>query len=439
MVRNRHGATRDGNAGSAHVQKDSMLHPAGPIDAFPPPGPIAEATASGLTSEVCVVGAGITGLVLGLALAQAGLDVVIAGRLGGPAPGRTVALLEGSIRLLEGLGLWPDLADEAEPLRVMRIVDDTGSLFRIPPVNFPAEEIGRPWFGCNIPNDVLLDRLAAAARRAPGLRLVEQRVALTRSGDGSVAARLDDGRWIETEVLAACDGRASPTRKAAGIAARSWHYPQAALTAILRHDAPHEGVSTEFHTRQGPFTLVPLPGRADAPHRSSLVWVMHPEEADRRAALDPTALASAIERQSRRLLGRIRVDGPVGRFPIGGLVADRMAGPRLALVGEAAHAFPPIGAQGLNLGLRDVAALCGLVAAAKRRRADLGSEALLGRYERSRRGDVALRTMGVDALNRSLLSGHAHVDLIRGAGLLALGHIAPLRRAAMRGGLMADG
>ncbi|HEX4768948.1 MAG TPA: FAD-dependent monooxygenase [Lichenihabitans sp.] len=415
-----------------------MLRPAGPTDAIPPPDPIAEATAAGLRTEVCVVGAGITGLVLGLALAQAGIDVVVAGPPAGPAPGRTVALLEGSIRLLDRLGLWPDLAGEAEPLRIMRIVDDTGSLFRIPPVSFRAEEIERPWFGCNIPNDVLLDRLAAAARLTPGLRLIDRRLALARPGDEPAAARFDDGRGIEVELLAACDGRGSPTRKAAGITTRSWQYPQDALTAILRHDGPHDGVSTEFHTRQGPFTLVPLPGRADAPHRSSLVWVMRPEEADRRAALDPAALATAIERQSRRLLGGVEVEGPVGRFPIGGLVADRMAGPRLALVGEAAHAFPPIGAQGLNLGLRDVAALSDLVVAAKGRRADLGGEALLGRYERSRRGDVALRTLGVDALNRSLLADHAPIDLVRGMGLLALGHIAPLRRAAMRGGLMAD-
>ena len=417
-----------------------MLRPAGSTGASSPLRPSSETAAAvaELRTEVCVVGAGITGLVLGLMLAPAGIDVVVAGRLGGPAPGRTVALLEGSIRLLDRLGLWPDLADEAEPMRVMRIVDDTGSLFRTPPVSFRAEEIDRPWFGCNIPNDVLLDRLAAAARRTSGLRLIDRSVALTRPAERSVTAQLDDGRVIEADLLAACDGRGSPTRKAAGIATRSWQYAQDALTAILRHDAPHDGVSTEFHTRQGPFTLVPLPGRADAPHRSSLVWVMRPEEADRRAALDPTALASAIERQSRRLVGGVRVEGPVGRFPLGGLIADRLAGPRLALVGEAAHAFPPIGAQGLNLGLRDVATLADLVVTARRRRADLGGEALLAGYERSRRGDIALRTLGVDALNRSLLADHAPVDLVRGLGLLALGHIAPLRRAAMRGGLMAD-
>ncbi len=255
-----------------------------------------------------------------------------------------------------------------------------------------------------------------------------------------MSARLDDGAEISAALIAAADGRHSPTRAAAGLSVKSWRYPQAALTALLAHGVPHRGVSTEFHTRQGPFTLVPLPtdpARADAPlpFRSSLVWVMSPEEAERRAKLDASRLAEEIERQSRRLLGRVALDGPTGRFPIAGLISDRMAAPRLALLGEAAHAMPPIGAQGLNLGFRDVAALIDHVGAAHRRRQDLGSMAVLAPYGRGRRGDVASRTMGVDWLNRSLLSDWLPVDALRGAGLLALGSIGPLRRFAMRQGL----
>ena len=390
--------------------------------------------------DVIVAGAGIVGLALAIGLARSGVETAVAGRVAPPMPGRTVALLEGSIRLLERLGLWSDLAARSEPLRTMRLVDDTGSLFRVPPVEFQAEEIGRAWFGCNIENDRLVDSLRQAAAATPGLRLIDRHVATVRFGREEVSAQLDDGVAMSAALIAAADGRHSPTRTAAGLSVKSWRYPQTALTALLAHGVPHRGVSTEFHTRQGPFTLVPLPADparpgAPLPYRSSLVWVMSPEEAERRAKLDAPRLAEEIERQSRRLLGRVALDGPIGRFPIAGLISDQMAAPRLALLGEAAHAMPPIGAQGLNLGFRDVAALIDHVGAAHRRRQDLGSMAVLAPYGRGRRGDVASRTIGVDWLNRSLLSDWLPVDALRGAGLLALGSIGPLRRFAMRQGL----
>lgn len=398
-----------------------------------PPG------AGRIDTDVIVVGAGAVGLTLGIALARAGVDVAVVGLVATRMPGRTVALLEGSIRFLETLGLWPDLARWSAPLRTMRLVDDTGSLFRIPPVNFRAQEIGKPWFGCNIENWQLLEGLASAARNRLGLTLIEQHLDGFEFSSSGAAARLEDGRHVRAPVLVAADGRRSPARAAAGLPVRTWRYPQAALTAILRHEHGHDDVSTEFHTRQGPFTLVPLPGLPDAPHRSSMVWVMLPGDASRRSALDPPQLARAIERQSRMLLGRVALEGPCGSFPISGMVSDRMAGPRIALAGEAAHAFPPIGAQGLNLGLRDVALLAQLLADAKGRDVDLGSPAILGRYARARRGDVALRTMAVDWLNRALLADFLPVDFVRGAGLLALSSFGPLRRLAMREGLMPQG
>ena len=387
-------------------------------------------------ADVIVAGAGAVGLTLAIALARAGLDVVVAGLIATRMPGRTVALLEGSIRLLETLGLWSALAEHAAPLRTMRLVDDTGSLFRIPPVDFRAEEIGKPWFGCNIENSRLVEGLWSAARNTAGLRLFEQHLGSFEFGSTTAAARLTDGTRLRAPILAAADGRRSPARTAAGLPIRTWRYPQAALTAILRHERRHNDVSTEFHTRQGPFTLVPLPGLPVAPHRSSLVWVMSPEDARRRSGLGPPELARSIERQSHMLLGGVTVEAPVGSFPISGMMSDRMAGRRIALVGEAAHAFPPIGAQGLNLGLRDVALLAQLLADAKPRAADLGSPDLLARYAHGRRGDVAMRTMAVDWLNRALLTDLLPIDLLRGAGLLAIGSVGPLRRFAMRRGLM---
>ncbi len=204
-------------------------------------------------------------------------------------------------------------------------------------------------------------------------------------------------------------------------------YPQHAVTAILAHDRPHRDASTEFHTREGPCTLVPLPGQ-----RSSLVWMMAPEKAERILILNDNAFAEAVESQVHSMLGRMRIDGPRGAVPMGGLSVSRLAERRVALVGEAAHAFPPIGAQGLNLGLRDVAAL---VEAASSHRDDPGGDAALEAYIRARRTDVAMRTHGVDWLNRSLLAPYLPVDFARGLGLTLLDTLPPLRRFAMRLGL----
>ena len=387
-------------------------------------------------ADVVTVGAGAVGLSLGIALAQSGVTVVLVGEVDARPTGRTVALLEGSIGFLARLGLWPQLQPLAEPLRVMRLVDDTGALLRGPPLDFDAREIGRDSFGSNIQNHLLVEALAEAARGTAGLTLVPGRLDSFTFETEGVTATGPDGLSVAGTVLVATDGRRSAARAAAGIGARETPYPQEALTTTLHHDRPHRNISTEFHTRQGPFTLVPLPGTDEAPHRSSLVWGMAPEAAERRAGWTPERLARDIERQSRMLLGRVRVAGTVERFPIGSLKAHRLTGPRIALAGEAAHAMAPIGAQGLNLSLRDAAALAEILSDAKRGHEDIGSPAVLDRYARRRQGDVAARSFGVDWLNRALLDDRLPTDLMRGAGLLALGSIGPLRRFAMRRGLM---
>ncbi len=407
---------------------------------MPWPDPVEASKITGtpatITADVVIVGAGSVGLSLGMALAQAGVTVVLVGSVDLRPTGRTVALLEGSIGFLARLGLWSQLSADAEPLKVMRLVDDTASLFRGPPVEFKAAEIGRAQFGANIENHRLVQALADAARLTPGLTLLPGRLEQFTFGRSGVLACGPTGVTVAGSLLIASDGRNSAARQAAGLLADVWHYPQTALTTTLRHDQPHGNISTEFHTRQGPFTLVPLPGRPEAPHRSSLVWVMAPAEADRRIAMTPERLARDIERQSRMLLGRIDVVGVVGRFPMGGLKARSLVGRRIALAGEAAHAMPPIGAQGLNLSLRDAAALADVLSSAKRRGEDLGAPQVLDRYAAARRGDIAVRGLGVDLLNRALLADRLPVDFLRGAGLLAMGSFAPLRRFAMRQGLM---
>ncbi len=386
-----------------------------------------------VTSDVIVVGAGAVGLTAAIALARTGRTVALVGPAGGTRPGRTVALLQSSVDLLRRLHIWPLIESQAEPLRAMRIVDATGSLFAPPPVLFRAEEIGLAAFGYNIDNNALEDALGVTAEATPGLRRITSAAKSAIFANDSAEVRTYSGDLVRAVLLVAADGRESLMRKLAHIGVRSTAHRQRAMTAVFTHHASHENISTEFHTREGPFTLVPMPGTGS--RRSSLVWVMTPAEAERRRTLPSDCFAREAERQCRGLLGRMTLDSAVGNFPIITRIATRLVGPRLVLLGEAAHALPPIGAQGLNLSFRDIAALAAHLGPRPAGQADIGAPSVLAVYERDRRGDVASRIAGVGLLNESLLSHTAGIDLLRGVGLAALGRIAPLRRFAMRQGL----
>ncbi|MGI6246300.1 MAG: UbiH/UbiF family hydroxylase [Pseudochelatococcus sp.] len=390
------------------------------------------ATDSGVAHDfdIVVAGAGPAGLATAIALANEGFATALVGEAGVPRDGRTVALLDGSVRFLKAIGVWERIAPDAAPMTQMRIVDATGSLFRPPPVTFHAREIGLDAFGHNIENTKLVAHLAEEARARAGLALFPARAAGFAADDTAAAVTLADGRRITARLAAGAEGRQSTLRRAAGIGTRTWAYPQTAVTAILSHARDHGGASTEFHTRAGPFTLVPLPGRL-----SSLVWVNRPQDAARLAALDDASFARAVENEAHSLLGAMQVAGPRGAVPLSGMSASPLTARRLVLIGEAAHVFPPIGAQGLNLGLRDGAALRDAVADARDRAEDIGAAQVLARFGRGRAADTQLRTGAIDLLNRTLLADMLPADLLRGAGLLALGLIAPLRRMVMREGL----
>jgi len=394
-----------------------------------------DAQAAGLSCEVLVVGAGLAGLIAAIGFERAGFDVILCSGAEPAAKGRTVALFDSSIRLLRALGLWEGVEPRAAPLRALRIVDDTGALWSAAPTTFRASEIGLEAFGWNVENAQLADALSSAARASPGLRMIESRIACYHWAGDQALARSENGAVIAASLVAAADGRGSPARKAAGIDAAVRRHPQTALTLIVGHSRRHDDFSTEFHTRGGPFTLVPLPDSPAGGARSSLVWMMSNAQARRRAALDDETLAREIETQSQSLLGAMQAASARGAFPIVSQTAARMTGRRLALVGEAAHVFPPIGAQGLNLGLRDGAHLVEAAARARSEGRDIGGQRALAHYADLRRLDVAFRTSAVGALNRSLLAGLAPVDFLRSAGLAALGAIGPLRRFVMREGV----
>jgi 2-octaprenyl-6-methoxyphenol hydroxylase len=382
-------------------------------------------SASDVATEIAVVGGGAAGWAAALMLARAGRAVTL---VTGPAgeDRRTTALFGGSMALLEYLGLWPALAAAGAEIAVMRLVDDTGRLIRAPETSFDAAEIGRAAFGVNLRNADLVATLAAAARALANLTVRPGRVTAAEPGADAVALGLDDGSRLVARLAVAADGRRSLLREAAGLKVASWSYPQSALVADVAIETPHFAVCTEFHGPNGPYVLVPLPGDA-----VSVVLVEAPGIVQRLAEMSDEALADELTRRAHRLLGRMTLVGPRQVFPLSGQIARRFADRRVALVGEAAHVFPPIGAQGLNLGLRDVAHLAEAVTAAGPA-ADPGGPAVLAGYDRRRRLDVASRTFGVDVADRALLADAVPVQALR-AGVLALaGGFPPLRRFLMR-------
>ena len=380
--------------------------------------------------EAIVVGGGPAGLTAAVALAEAGVSTALAGKPPAAADNRTTALLASSVTALETLGVWRLCDDKSAPLRTLRIVDDTGRLWRAPEVRFEADEIGLEAFGWNIENRVLVAALTERARTLPNLTIVEDEALAVAVHPDHVAVTLKKGGMFTAPLAVGADGRKSLCRAAALIDVDERTYPQVALTVCFRHTRPHRETSTEFHTPTGQCTVVPLPG-----NRSSLVWVLGPHDADDKAALDDAELSLAVEHAIHSILGKVTVEPGRGLFPLGVVTARSFARNRIVLVGEAAHVVPPVGAQGLNLGLRDAATIAELAGEAHRDGHDLGGELVLARYEKMRRSDVGSRTIAVDLLNRSLLTDFLPVQGARGLGLYALDRIGPLRRAVMREGV----
>ena len=376
--------------------------------------------------EIAVIGGGATGFAAAMAAAIGRRETVLFAPPASFPPGRTALLMQGSLDVLGDLGVSPDASPEAAPLRSIRIVDATGRLIRAPETIFHASEIGLPAFGLNMPNGELVDMMRRRAEATQGLTMVSDAVEHIEHDDSGVTLTAGGCRY-RVRLVVAADGARSVARTAASIPARTWTYRQSALVATLAIAHPHAGISTEFHTPNGPLTLVPLSGE-----RVSLVWVDRPERAEAAAALSQPALSQAVAEGAHFIHGAMYADSAPHVYPLIAALADRFAARRTMLVGEAGHAFPPIGAQGLNLGLRDVAALMRVLAG---HRADPGGAAAGDAYHAARQADVRSRTLAVDLLNRSLLTGFLPVQIARRVGMAAISTVPVLRRALMRQGL----
>ncbi|KRB52984.1 2-octaprenyl-6-methoxyphenyl hydroxylase [Rhizobium sp. Root708] len=379
------------------------------------------------TFEIAVIGGGLAGMIAAIALARGGRNVALVAPPSSNRDRRTTALMDQSIRLLDRLTLWEKLRPAAAPLSTMRIIDGTNRLLRAPITTFRSVELDLEAFGYNFPNRALMEVLEAAIAAEGNITRFNSFADLIDIGADSVTITLADGEVLSASFAVGADGRKSKLRETAGIDVKTWSYPQSAMVLNFEHSLPHENISTEFHTESGPFTQVPLPG-----NRSSLVWVQNPSDAVARNELSLVELSNVVEERMQSLLGKVTVEEGVQLWPLSGMMAHRSGKGRIALIGEASHVFPPIGAQGLNLSLRDVLALSDILCT----RPELPIAADAGdQFDRKRRADIMTRTASVDLLNRSLLSDFLPVQMLRAAGLHILSALPPLRSIVMREGI----
>lgn len=379
--------------------------------------------------DVMVCGSGPAGMIAALGAHAAGLSTVLIGAPASMDDKRTTALLGPSLDHLAALGLGQEMADIGVPLMTMRLIDGSRRLIRAASVSFEAHEIDRSFFGLNCPN-VLLNQVLHSAVASSGIERHAFKVADYRLDGSNPAVTLSNGAQLSARAILAADGRHSPARQAAGVSVRRWSYPQTAAVGVVAHSRPHENISTELHTETGPFTFVPMPGQ-----RSSFVCALAPEVAARLGAMTLQEAGAFLEARSLHVLGNLSLEAPVQAWPLEGLVASAFAARGVFLIGEAAHAFPPIGAQGLNLSVRDGQSAVEVVAGALKAGEVLGSAAVAARFTAGRRADVWARTYGVDALNRSLLSNNPLVHIGR-AMAIGAAQISPgIKRSLMAAGL----
>jgi 2-octaprenyl-6-methoxyphenol hydroxylase len=387
--------------------------------------------------DVAIIGGGAAGLATAASMALEHLEIIVFDThfgFDGQEKGdtRTIALLQNSVYMLENLGIWDKCVPDAQPLDTMKVVDDTGRFPPVPDATFKASELGTDPFGYNIPNDKLVTALADHARQMETITLFETSgVETIETHQDKAVITTKEGAQFNVALVVGADGPQSLARQQAGISTTDWNYDQTAIACWFSHTLPHNNISTEFHRPAGPLVVVPMQG-----NQCGLVWVEKPHEADRLMQLDDETFARELETATRGTLGGIFDLSRRSAFPLAGLTANHFAKGRTALISHAAHVLPPIGAQGLNLGLRDAAVLADIVNRAHMMGEDPGGNDVIERYNTTRRSDILSRTFTVDMLNRSLIFGwFLPFQAARGIGVKLLNMIPPFRRAVMREGM----
>ena len=386
-----------------------------------------------LDADILIAGGGLNGPTLALALAQAGLRVIVVdprpadARAGDNSDGRAYALAVSSQRLLKALGLWTGLAGDSQPIGQVKASQGRPGEGALPFfLHFDSAEIEEGPVGFMLEDRFLYRALLAAMRdrvqNLPGLSVVDQ-----QATSGGIQATLSDGRSLRVRLLVGADGRGSGVAARAGIRRQGWDYGQTALVAAIAHDHPHHGIAQQYFMETGPLAILPLPG-----NRSSVVWSETHDNARVIAALPDDAFLDVLRPRFGDYLGNISLAGARFTYPLSLSLADRYVADRVALVGDAAHGVHPIAGQGLNLGLRDVAALAEVLVDAARRGEDIGSDLVLERYQGWRRFDATSLALGMDGVNRLFGSSNPVLSAARGIGMGLVSAIPALRRGFMR-------
>ena len=389
----------------------------------------------GFDSDIVIVGGGLNGPTLALALAQAGLSVTVVdalptGTLADPGfDGRGYALALGSVRMLQAMGLWGALKDNAQPMLEIKITDGRAGEGPSPLwLHFDHAEIEEGPMGHMI-EDRYLRRalLEAMAAEDKITHLSEETVIAQEVAPAGVAVTLASGKTLRARLLVGCDGRKSGTAERAGIKRQGWDYGQTALVCAIGHERPHNGVAHQYFMPPGPLAILPLPG-----NRSSIVWTETHARAAEIQALDDAAYLDVLRPRFGDFLGEISLAGARFTYPLNLTLAERFVDPRLALVGDAAHGVHPIAGQGLNLGFRDIAALAEVLVGARRRGEDIGAIDVLERYQRWRRWDTTALAVATDGINKLFSNDNPLLRGLRDLGLGAVNAMPGLRRSFIR-------
>lgn len=384
--------------------------------------------------DVIIGGGGMVGLTLALALAQGGLKVAVCDPVPASAlteakfDGRVSALSYSSVRMFEALGVWNYLAEHAQPIEDILVTDAT--LGRTPSpfsLHFDSDELGQP-MGHIAENRFIRAALYAATEKAKEISLISPAALTHLNVDAAhVTASLSNGSSLNAALAVAADGRESPMREEMGLKTIGWSYPQIGIVATVEHEQQHSGVAYEHFLSSGPFAILPMTG-----NRSSLVWTEREELAPAFLTLDEDEFGAEVSRRFGAHLGATRVAGPRWSYPLKFHLARGFVKSRFALAGDSAHGIHPIAGQGLNLGLKDAAALAETVLDAARLGLDFGAFEVLTRYERWRRFDSVTLAASTDALNRLFSNDLAPLRFARDLGLGMVDGIGPLRRFFMR-------